>query len=113
MPREWFFQIRIVPMQMVFQCLPSFAQMSKVLTKHIMLEDLLSHKCAQKKVTDFGYPRARLDVNIAEKVRKSVNFSHILWILITWFKKLVEQGPETYFQFDVLWIYMLWGIQNQ
>jgi hypothetical protein len=26
---------------------------------HIMLRDLLTQKCAQKKVTDFGYPRAR------------------------------------------------------
>jgi hypothetical protein len=25
---------------------------------HIMLRDLLTQKCTQKKVTDFGYPRA-------------------------------------------------------
>jgi hypothetical protein len=28
-------------------------------------------------------------------------------------KKLVEQGPGTYLNFDIFWIYMLWGIQNQ
>jgi hypothetical protein len=26
---------------------------------------------------------------------------------------LVEQAPATYLKFDVFWIYMLWGIQNQ
>jgi hypothetical protein len=41
------------------------------------------------------------------------NFSHILWILITFLKKLVDGAPVTYFKFDVFWIYMLWGIQNQ
>jgi hypothetical protein len=41
------------------------------------------------------------------------HFGHILWILITFWKKFVEGGPTTYFKFDIFWIYMLWGIQNQ
>jgi hypothetical protein len=40
------------------------------------------------------------------------SFSHFLWIFTFW-KRLVEQAPGTYFQFDVFWIYMLWGIQNK
>jgi hypothetical protein len=32
---------------------------------------------------------------------------------ITFWKKLVKGGTVTYFQFDIFWIYMLWGIQNQ
>jgi hypothetical protein len=38
------------------------------------------------------------------------SFSYILWILITFWKKLVEGAPITYFQFDIFWSYMLWGI---
>jgi hypothetical protein len=41
------------------------------------------------------------------------NFSHILWILIRFWKKLVEEGTMTYLFFDIFWICMLWGIQNQ
>jgi hypothetical protein len=40
--------------------------------------------------------------------------NHILWTKkITFWKKLVEQAPGTCFQFDIFWIYMLWGIQNE
>jgi hypothetical protein len=41
------------------------------------------------------------------------NFSYILWIKITFWKKLVDRALTTYLKFHISWIYMLWGIQNQ
>jgi hypothetical protein len=34
-------------------------------------------------------------------------------VKITFWKKLVEGAPITYFQIDIFLFYMLWGIQNQ
>jgi hypothetical protein len=34
-------------------------------------------------------------------------------VKITFLKKLVEQARATYLKFDVFWIYMLWGNDNQ
>jgi hypothetical protein len=57
------------------------------------------------------------NVKIAEKSLKIgqllpilANFSHILWIWISFWKKLVEGAPIAYFQIDIFWFYMLWGI---
>jgi hypothetical protein len=33
-------------------------------------------------------------------------------VKITFWKKLVEVAPMTYFQIDIFGIYMLWGIQK-
>jgi hypothetical protein len=46
--------------------------------------------------------------------KKSKNFISILATIyevkITFWKKLVEGPPMTYFQIDIFWFYMLWGI---
>jgi hypothetical protein len=54
-----------------------------------------------------------------KKIQK-FHFCSILPILatiyevkITFWKKLVEGAPITYFQINIFWFYMLWGIQNQ
>jgi hypothetical protein len=56
-------------------------------------------------------------LEIAEKSLKISQFLPILATFyetkITFWKKLVGGAPETYFQFDIFWIYMLWGIENQ
>jgi hypothetical protein len=41
------------------------------------------------------------------------NFSHIYKVKITFFKKLVDGPPMSYFHFTFFWIHMLWGIPSQ
>jgi hypothetical protein len=65
----------------------------------------------------FNLFHALKNVKIASKSLKNFNFDQF-WLYFYEFKsrfekKLVEEGAMTYFQIDVFWIYMLWGIQNQ